>query len=174
MIAALGNFDVRGMFRRGQNSWRQIVVEKHRWLRGQNAQFAMHGFQDAFHFAGSHDRVHFRHLSENLVAVAFDEASCNDKFFRRAEFFVLRHLENGVNGFLLSGFNEAAGVDHKHVGFVCARRQFVTIARKNAHHHLAIDKVLGASQADKSDFRHGENCAFSQFSIVARALAGLE
>src|SRR5439155_1177546 len=82
------------MLRRGQNSWRQIVVEKHRWLRGQNAQFAMHSFQDAFHFAGSHDRVHFRHLSENLVAVAFDEASCNDKFFRRAEFLVLRHLEN--------------------------------------------------------------------------------
>ena len=35
-----------------------------------------------------------------------------------------------------------------------ARREFVARARENAHHHLAIDEVLRASQADESDFRH--------------------
>ena len=80
---------------------------------------------------------------------------------RAAEFFVFGHFENGVHRFLLRRLDEAAGVDDQDVGIVGARREFVAVARENAHHHLAIHEVFGASQADESDFRHGRRVLFS-------------
>ena len=157
MIAAFGDLDVRGMLRRRENARREIVIQ----IRRQAAALAAparnspsDGRQNSFDFACSDDRVHFRNLLANLVAVALDQASGDDQFFRAAEFLVLGHLQDRVDRFFLRGRDEAAGVDDQDVGFVGARREFVAVARENAHHHLAIDEVLRASQADKSDFRH--------------------
>ena len=118
------------------------------------AQLAFAGCENFFDFAGADDRVHFRDLFADVVAVAFDHASGDDQFLRAAEFFVFGHFQDGVHGFFLRGLDEAAGVDDQHVGFAGAGREFVAGARKNAHHHLAIHEVLRASQADESDFRH--------------------
>ena len=125
-------------------------------MRGKNSQVAFDGFDDAFDFAGADDRVYFGNLLENLVAVAFHQAAGDDEFFGGAEFFVLGHFEDGVDGFFLGGFDEAAGVDDQDFGVVGARRQFVAFARENAHHDLAVDEVLGASEGDKTDFTHME------------------
>lgn len=64
------------------------------------------------------------------------------------------HLQNRVDGLFLRRFDEAAGVDDKNLRFIRARRQFIAFARKNAHHHLAVDEVLRATQADESDLSH--------------------
>jgi hypothetical protein len=172
VIAAFRDFDVRGVLRSGEDARCQIVIEKRRRRHGHDAHIPVNGFNDALDFAGADDRVDFGNLLENLVAIAFDQASSNDQFFGRAEFFVFGHFQNGVDGFFLRGFDEAAGVDDQDVGFVGARGQFVAVMRQKAHHHLAIDEVFVAAQTDESDLRHGENCALSQFSIVARAVGG--
>ncbi len=154
MIAALSDFDVGGVPRRGHNARRQIVIKKSGRLRRQHTQIALDSFDDALDFTGSHHRIHFRHLLENLLAKAFHQAAGNNQFLRRAEFLVLRHLQNGVHRFLLRRLNKAARVYHQHFRLIRARRQLIPFARKNAHHHLAIHEVLRASQADKSDLSH--------------------
>ncbi len=117
-------------------------------------KFAFAGFEDFFDFAGADHGVHFGNLLADFVAVALDHASGDDQFLRAAEFLVLGHFEDGLHGFLLRRRDEAARVDDEHVGVARARRDFVACARENAHHHLAIDEVLRASQAHESDLRH--------------------
>ena len=154
MIAAFRNLDVRRVLRRGDDARRQVVIKKRRRLRGQHAQIAFDRFHDALDFAGADDRVHFRHLLEDLRSKALHQAARHDQFFRCAKFLVLRHFQNGVHRFFLRRLNKAARIDHQHFGFVRARRQLVPFARKNTHHHLAVHEVLRASQADESDLSH--------------------
>jgi len=67
---------------------------------------------------------------------------------------VLGHFKDGVHGFFLSGFDEAASIDDQNFGLVGARSKFVAAARENAHHDLGVDEVLGASEAHESYFSH--------------------
>jgi len=108
-----------------------------------------------FDFSGSDYGVHFWNLLANLVAVALDQTACDDQSPRPPELFIFGHLENRLDGLLLCRRDEAAGVDDDHVGLVGARRDLVACALEHAHHHLAIDKVLRASQAYESNFQHG-------------------
>ena len=47
----------------------------------------------------------------DFVAVALDQASGDDEFLGRAGGFEAGHLEDGVDGLLLGGVDEAAGID---------------------------------------------------------------
>ena len=154
VVAALSNFDVGLMLWSGQDARGQVVIQKCRRLRGKNFQVAFHGFDDAFDFPGTHDGVHFRNLFQNLLAEALHQASGNNQFLSGAEFLVLSHFQNRVDGFFLRGFNKTAGVDHEDLRIIGARREFVAFAGKNAHHHLAVDEVFGAAQGDETDFGH--------------------
>ena len=154
MIAAFRDFDVRRVLGCGDDARCQMVVEKRGRLRRQHAKIAFYRFHDAFHFAGAHDGIHFRHLLQNLRAKPFHQASCHNQFLRRAEFLVLRHFQDGVHGLFLRRFDKAARIHDQHLGFIGARRQFIALTRKNTHHHLAVYEVLRASQADESDLGH--------------------
>ena len=72
---------------------------------------------------------------------------------RAADFLVLGHFENGVDGFLLGRIDEAAGVDDEHVGLIGMRRELVPARGELAHHDFAVDQILGTAQADKTDFQ---------------------
>ena len=143
---------------RGVASWYRYVgsVGAADIFRIVGAQLAFAGLQDFFDFAGADHRVHFGNLLADVVAETLDHAARDNQFLRAAEFFVLGHFQDGVHRFFLRRLDEAAGVNDQDVGFARARRKFVTSARENAHHHLAIHEVLRASQADKSDFLHAE------------------
>ncbi len=157
MVAAFVDLDVGGVARRGQDARRKIVIKisgrfaRRICCRG-NVAFARG--QNSFDFACADHRVDFRNLLANFVAVALDHAAGHDQLLRAAEFLVLGHLQDRIHRFLLRGRDEAAGVDHKHVGFARPWRDFIARARKNTHHHLAVDEVLRASQAYESDLRH--------------------
>ena len=75
------------------------------------------------------------------------------KLLRAAFGFVLRHLQDGVYRFLLGRVDERAGVYHDDVGIFGAGREFGTGVSEHTHHDLAVDEVLGATEADKADFR---------------------
>ena len=98
-----------------------------------------------FHFSGADHGIDFGNLVANLVAEAFGEAAGDDEALSPAEFLVRGHLQYGVDGLLLRGSDEAAGVYDQHVGFVGAGGEFITVARENAHHDLAINEVFGAA-----------------------------
>ena len=124
------------------------MIEKRRRLRGERAQVALHSFKNALDFAGAHDSIHFRNLLEDLIAVPLDQAAGDDELFGRAEFLVLGHFQDGVHGLFLRGLDKAAGIHDKDFRFIGARCEFVARAGESAHHDLAIDKVLRASEAD--------------------------
>ena len=78
MVAAFGNFYVRGVAGSGYHARRQIVVEKRGRGSRQHAQIAFDGFEDALDFAGAHDGVDFGNLFEDLGAIAFHQAAGDD------------------------------------------------------------------------------------------------
>ena len=64
---------------------------------------------------------------------------------------VLHHLEDGVDGLLLGGVDEAAGVDDEDVGVFGAGGELRAAAMEQAHHDLGVDEVLGAAERDEAD-----------------------
>src|SRR5260370_17459871 len=65
MIAAFRDFDIRGMFGRGQNARRQIVIKKPEWPGRKHTQLAMHRFQNSLDFASPYYHLPSRHLPHN-------------------------------------------------------------------------------------------------------------
>ena len=55
------------------------------------------------------------------------------------------HLEDGVDGFLLGGVDEGAGVDDEDVGLVDVSGEARAGAIEQAHHDLGVDEVFGAA-----------------------------
>jgi hypothetical protein len=153
MVAAFGNFDVGGVARRRQHAGHGFVIQEHGAIGrgGCGTNLPFDGFDNALDLAGADDGVHLGNLLANLLAEALDQASGDHQSLRAAEFLVLGHFQNGIHRFLLRRFDEAAGIDHQHVGLAGARRQLVAVTRQNAHHHLAVDEVFGASQAEEPD-----------------------
>ncbi len=81
MVAAFGNLDVRGVFRRRENPRRKIVIQirrKRRRARRIRLQFALDGSQNIFDLARPHHRIDLGNLRENLLAVTLDQASGHD------------------------------------------------------------------------------------------------
>ena len=70
------------------------------------------GGEDGFEFSGAYDCIDFWDVLPDLIAVALDETSGNDQALSFAAVFnaILHHLEDGVDGLLLGGIDEAAGV----------------------------------------------------------------
>ena len=64
------------------------------------------------------NRVHLRHLVKQILGIALAQAAGDDEFPMRVLFFIFGHLEDGIDGFRLSAFDEAAGIDDDHIG-VC-------------------------------------------------------
>ena len=91
------------------------------------------------------------HLARELVRVALREAPRDDEALAAAVGLVARHLEDGVDRLLLRLADEAAGVDDDDVG----ARRVVDVreagALGDAEHHLGVDAVLGAAEADEVD-----------------------
>jgi hypothetical protein len=81
------------------------------------------GFEDGFELAGADYGVDFGDVLLDLVAVALDEAAGDDEAlgFAAVGDLVLHHLEDGVDGLLLGGVDEAAGVDDEDFGVFGAR-----------------------------------------------------
>ena len=79
---------------------------------------------------------------------------------------VLDHLEDGVDGLLLGGVDEAAGVDDDDFGVFGVGGEFGSVVMEQAHHDLGVDEVFGAAERDEAYFgfrgRGGlENCGLS-------------
>ncbi len=55
------------------------------------------------------------------------------------------HFEDGVDGLLLGGVNEAAGVDDEDFGVFWTGGEARTGAVQQAHHDLGIDEVFGTA-----------------------------
>jgi hypothetical protein len=78
---------------------------------------------------------------------------------------VLDHLEDGVDGLLLGGVDEAAGVNDDDLGIFGARGEFGSVVVEQAHHDLGVDEVFGAAEGDEAYFRAGLDRDFVAYII---------
>ena len=115
------------------------------------------GGEDGFEFTGADYGVYFGDVLLDLVAVALYEAAGYDDATRFAAvlLLVLDHLEDGVDGLLLGGVDEAAGVDDDDLGVFSAGSEFGSVVVEQAHHDLGVDEVLGAAERDEAYFGAG-------------------
>ena len=58
---------------------------------------------------------------------------------------MLDHFEDGVDGLLLGGIDEGAGVDDEDIGLVDMGGEARAGAIEQAHHDLGVDEVFGAA-----------------------------
>ncbi len=128
MIAAFGDFEVGEVVRRREDARREVVIQV-----GDNGSchvlcvFAHR--DDLFDLVGADHGVDFGKLLLDIVAVAFNEATGDDKLARPPGLLVLRHLDDGVDGFLFGRVDEAAGIDDQNVGITRIGGEFVTTGR---------------------------------------------
>ncbi len=109
-------------------------------------------FQNCFEFAGADHSVDLGDVGADFVAVTLDQAAGYDEALGAAAVgdLVLNHLEDGVDGFLLGGVDEGAGVDDEDVGVFGAGGELGTAAMEQAHHDLGVNEVLGAAKRDEA------------------------
>jgi hypothetical protein len=108
--------------------------------------------QNVLEFSRANDGVHFRDVLADLIAESLDETSGDDQLLRLACGLVPGHFKDGVDRFLLGTLDERTGVDDDDVGIFGAAGQFGASAGEQAHHDLAVDKVLGAAEAHEANF----------------------
>ncbi len=97
--------------------------------------------------------IDFGHLACEFLGKTLRHAAAHDQllagFFAQAALLV--RVEDCVDGFLLRGVDERAGVDDEHVGLVGVGRDFHSVFQNAAEHDLGIDEVLRAAERDDAD-----------------------
>ena len=113
--------------------------------------------EDSFEFACADDGVYFGDVLLDLVAVALDEAAGDDDAlgFAAVLLLVLDHLEDGIDGLLFGGVDEAAGVDDDDFCVFGPGGELGSVVVEEAHHDLRVDEVLGAAEGDEAYFGTG-------------------
>ena len=118
------------------------------------------GDEDSFELAGADDGVDFGDVLADLVAVALDEAACDDEalgvpFTGAAvgDCLHLDHLEDSVDGLLLGGVDEGASVDDEDFGVFGVGGELAAGVMEEAHHDFGVDEILGAAEGDETDLR---------------------
>ena len=128
------------------------------------------------HVARAEEVVDLAHLLGQLARVALRQAPGDDQPLAHPVLLHLGHLEDGGDGLLLRLADEAAGVDHDHLGQGRIALHPVAAALGDAEHHLAVDPVLRAAEADEMDRRlhsHPATGATSRLSALGVPLHAL-
>ena len=125
------------------------------------------GGENGFEFACADYGIYFGDVLPDLVAVALDEAAGYDDAACLAAvlLLVLDHLEDGVDGLLLGGVDEAAGVDDDDLGVFGSGGEFGAVVVEQAHHDLGVDEVLGATERNEAYFGAGFDRDFLAYLI---------
>ena len=111
------------------------------------------------HVARAEEVVDLGHLLGELARVALRQAPGDDELLAGADLLVLGELEDGVDRLLLRLADEAARVDDDDLGLVRLVDDAPAAAGRDAEHHLGVDPVLDAAEADEVDGSHRRRSA---------------
>ena len=168
MVAALGDFHVRGVLRREAetrgveigNVGRARGDEVFRDLAG-GAVFGVETFDngsDLGHLVEADERIDFVVERRGKVfGETLRHAAGDDEFLLLAAFFhaaVLMHLKDVADGFFLGGVDEGAGVDDDHIGQLGFGDDAHAGLMEVADHDFAIDEIFCATEGDEADLDH--------------------
>ena len=164
MVAALGNLQVDRVAGCELEARGVVVGNVARFARDQVERAARSGGRPLEHLADdagklgdlveSDKGINFGDFAFEFLVVALGEAAADDDFLGRPGGQPpLVHFEDGVDRFFFGLVDEAAGVDHEHIGFVGFAGQVEIIFGGPAEHDLGIDQIFGTTEADHADLR---------------------
>ena len=102
--------------------------------------------------AGSDDAVNLGDQALQLRAVTLRQAARDDQLLTGA--LARGVLEDDVRGLLLRGIDERARIDHDGLGVAGLRFQPPAGRAELGDHHLGVNQILGATEADERDASH--------------------
>ena len=97
---------------------------------------------DAVDAAHAEDGVDLGELAEDLLAVAFGEASGDDDPAQGVVIFEPAEVEDVVDGFLFRAFDERAGVHDHDIRLGLVRGDLITLVHEMPEHDLRVAQVL--------------------------------
>ena len=160
VVATLGNLYICGIWRRGERARCPVVIEIEVSIasakRGWRAHIvARDSARDFHHLVCAENGVDLGQVCFDFLRVPLREATGYDQALAGTRLLEPGSLEDGIDRFPLGVLDEAAGVDDDDLGFRPVRGQDMAFLLQKTCHDLAVDKVLGTSQTDETDFRHG-------------------
>ena len=112
------------------------------------------GGQQLFIGRHAHQQIDLGNLGAQLLAVALHKAARDDQHTALSTLFVLGHLENRVDRFLLGGEYEAAGVDDDDLGLARIGDNGVARLAEHTQHDFAVHAVFRAAQGHQTNGFH--------------------
>ncbi len=156
VVAAFGDLHERGVGGGGLQARRIGVVDP---LRTPDRSVdhggpALDRGDDLRNLPGSKGGVDFRDLPAQVGVVPLGQASGHDEPALdsvRGRGLEAGHFQNRVDRLLLGPVDERAGIHHDHVGGRHVGGNQMPPPLQRSQHHLGIDEILRAAQADKAD-----------------------
>lgn len=153
MVAPFADLQIRSMAGLGrEHPKRALHVGDEIVDAGEHPSLAQLG-DEPFHVRQAEEEIHLGNVLAQLILVALNHASDSHHGLRPAGFLVGARLEDRLNGLLLRGGDEAAGVHDDDLGSVDIRRDLGTVSHERGHHPLGVHRVLVTSERDQSDAR---------------------
>jgi hypothetical protein len=140
------------MLRGGEHARGEVVIEVGLQRIGIRLQPLANG-HDAFQLIGADEGIDLGDFRADIAAIALHQAAGDDELFGAADFLVLGHLQDSVDRLLFRRVDEAARVDHEHIGLIGMRGELVASGDELTHHDFTIDEVFGTAQTDETDFQ---------------------
>jgi hypothetical protein len=97
--------------------------------------------------------VHLGHILLDIAPIALNKTARHHETLRVADLLVFGHLQNRVNRFPFGRIDKTAGIDDQNICLIGMGRQFVAMGGEFAHHDFTVDEILGATEADETDFQ---------------------
>ena len=162
-VAALGDFQVGVMLRRGQVP---LGLQRRVFGRAQRPD-------DAVPRAGAEEFVHFGQFGTQLVGIAFRETADDEQPFDLSGVFGRGRPQDHVDRLLLGVADETAGVDHDDlgVGAVAVEEHLVTRRGEPGHQVLAVHGVFRTAQRYDVDFFHAFRVSSAKVWIIPGFIA---
>src|SRR3989441_1983238 len=157
-VAPLGDLHVGVRHLRREQARRRRVVEVARRRRGRpvvTGRRLADEVHDPLESRGPEDRVHLRHRSHDLAAVALSEAARDDERAAAPRLLEPRQLEDRVHRLLARTVDEGARVDDEALGLLGLGREGEAGLGEHAEHQLGVDLVLGAAEGREMDLHVG-------------------
>ena len=112
------------------------------------------GLGDPLDVVQADERVDLWDRALQLVVVPLHHAAGHDETPAASRPLEIGHLEDGLDRLAASRIDEGARVHHDDVGLARIRGDRIAPSLESAEHHLAVDQVLGAAEADHADLDH--------------------
>ncbi len=116
------------------------------------AQLPIDQFNDTGTFGNTEKQVNLGQLLLEILLIALRQTTGHDQHPAGAAFLVVGDLQNGIDGLFLGIIDKGTGVDDDNIRLTFINNNFKALGRQMAQHHLGIDQVFRAAEADQTDF----------------------